>query len=50
VPLAQSNSSPIFELKGSDGLVGSQFKQQADYKLLIEEIVNKILHNLNIVN
>ncbi len=46
IPLAQSNSSPILKLKGSDGLVGSQFKQQESYKEILSKIVDKIFENL----
>lgn len=46
IPLAQSNSSPLLKLKGSDGLVGSQFKQVADYNKILEQIVNKLFSNL----
>lgn len=46
IPLAQSNSSPLLKLKGSDGLVGSQFRQVADYNKILEQIVNKLFSNL----
>lgn len=46
IPLAQSNISPILKLKTIDGLVGTQFKQQEDYRLIISEIVEKIMSNL----
>ena len=46
IPLAQSNSSPILKLKGNDGLVGSQFKQQEDYQEILSKIVNRIFTNL----
>lgn len=46
IPLAQSNSSPILKLKGSDGLVGTQFKQQEDFKNILFNIVSNILSNL----
>lgn len=46
IPLAQSNSSPLLKLKGSDGLVGSQFKQVQDYEKILNEIVNKLFSNL----
>jgi cellulose biosynthesis protein BcsQ len=46
IPLAQSNISPILKLKTVDGLVGTQFKQQEDYKKIISVIVEKIMSNL----
>ena len=47
IPLAQSNASPILKLKGTDGLVGSQFKQVQDYEAIISKIVAKLFNNLN---
>jgi cellulose biosynthesis protein BcsQ len=46
IPLAQSNSSPILKLKGSDGLVGAQFRQQEEYQNILSHIVGKIFDNL----
>lgn len=46
IPLAQSNSSPILKLKGSDGLVGAQFRQQEEYKIILSHIVQQIVNNL----
>lgn len=48
IPLAQSNACPIFKLKGSDGLVGTQFKQQEDFFKIIDQIVNNIFNNLSV--
>lgn len=42
IPLAQSVSSPLFELKNGDGIVGTQGKQKEQY----EEILGKICSNL----
>ncbi|GLU50546.1 ParA family protein [Dyadobacter frigoris] len=47
IPLAQSNASPLLKLKGSDGLVGSQFKQVQDYQEILKKIVEKLFNNLN---
>lgn len=47
IPLAQSNSSPILKLKGSDGLVGSQFKQVEEYRGILTNIVNHLFANLS---
>lgn len=49
IPLAQSVSSPILKLKSSDGLVGTQFKQQSEYEEIISDITENILKNLNLV-
>lgn len=46
IPLAQSNSCPISKLKGIDGLVGTQFKQQKDFNNILSGIVNNIIKNL----
>lgn len=46
IPLAQSNACPISKLKGADGLVGTQFKQQEDFNQLLSKIVSNILENL----
>lgn len=46
IPLAQSNASPLLKLKGSDGLVGSQFKQVQDYKKILKLIVENLFRNL----
>ncbi|GAB2613584.1 ParA family protein [Belliella aquatica] len=48
IPLAQSVSSPILKLKSSDGLVGTQFKQQSEYEEIISAITENILKNLNL--
>lgn len=46
IPLAQSNACPILKLRGSDGLVGSQFKQQKDFRQIMTEIVTNLDTNL----
>ncbi|MBI0399302.1 ParA family protein [Cyclobacterium marinum] len=48
IPLAQSVSSPILKLKSSDGLVGTQFKQQSEYEEIISAITSNILTNLKL--
>lgn len=45
-PLAQTNNSPIFELKRKDGVVGNQINQVSQYKEIIESICTKILRNI----
>ena len=46
IPFAQSNSSPILKLKATDGLVGSQFRQQSSFSKLLEQIASNIIRNL----
>lgn len=46
VPLAQTNNSPIHQLKKSDGLVGSQYKIMKDYTIVMNLICTRILKNL----
>jgi cellulose biosynthesis protein BcsQ len=48
IPLAQSNASPILELKSSDGLVGSQYKQRDDYEKIIRAVCGRITDNVGI--
>lgn len=48
IPLAQSVAAPILDLKGNDGLVGSQFKQREDYSEILGLIVGNILRNLDL--
>jgi cellulose biosynthesis protein BcsQ len=45
VPLAQSKSAPVFDLKSSDGLVGYHFKQRDSYKEIIGKVANSIVRN-----
>ena len=46
VPLAQSNNAPMYDLKSSDGLVGSQTGNVKKYSLMLETISKKILSNI----
>lgn len=46
IPLAQSNSAPITKLRGKDGLVGTQFRQQEDFTKILSSIVENIFSNL----
>ena len=46
IPLAQSNACPIFKLKTSDGIVGTQFKQLNDYNTILDQIVKNLFANL----
>ena len=45
IPLSQSVNTPIIDLKGSNGLVGSQFQQRAAYERIIENIAGNLAKN-----
>lgn len=46
VPLAQSNKAPMFELKSSDGVTGSQTSSVKKYEGMIHSITMNILRNI----
>ena len=46
VPLSQSANTPIFKLSADDGVVGAHFSKVKDYKSVIEEIAEKVIHNI----
>ena len=48
IPLAQSVASPILELRKSDGLVGSQYKQRDDFERIIKGVCLRIAANVGI--
>lgn len=48
IPLAQSVACPILELRSSDGLVGSQFKQRDDYEKIIKGIYQHLSENIHL--
>jgi cellulose biosynthesis protein BcsQ len=48
IPLAQSVNAPLIDLKTSDGLVGSQFKQRDEYGNIIGNIANNIMKNIDL--
>lgn len=50
VPLAQTNNTPIFELKSSDGVAGVQYSHVENYKAIIKTICDEISRNLEIMN
>ncbi|MFB2516212.1 ParA family protein [Lysinibacillus sp. OTC-L20] len=50
VPLAQTSNTPIFELKGSDGIAGVQYSHVENYKLVIESICKKITDNMEVLS
>lgn len=41
VPLSQTSNKPIFELKGTDGVVGAHFAKVAEF----EEVIGEVAHN-----
>lgn len=49
VPLAQSNNTPIFELKSSDGVSGLQYGQVTSYKDTLAGICTKIAKNVEVL-
>lgn len=50
VPLAQTSNTPIFELKGPDGVAGVQYSHVENYKLIIESICKKITDNMEVLS
>jgi cellulose biosynthesis protein BcsQ len=46
IPLAQSVSAPLLDLRGADGIVGSQYKQVEEYRAILERIATRLEHNL----
>jgi hypothetical protein len=46
IPLAQSVAAPILDLRSSDGLVGSQYKQRDDYEKIIRSVCRRITDSL----
>ena len=48
IPLAQSVSAPIRELASADGLVGSQYRQAADYALVLDTLAANLARNLGL--
>lgn len=46
IPMAQAARSPIHQLKGGDGLVGSQYAQVTSYSELMGSICRRLLTNL----
>lgn len=47
VPLAQKNAVPISGLVSKDGLVGSQYNQQASFKSMITDVGDAFLSNMD---
>lgn len=48
IPLAQSVSSPLFELKSGDGIVGTQGKQKEQYEEILGNICSNLVNNMNL--
>ncbi len=48
IPLGQSNAAPILELRSSDGLVGSQYRQRDDYEKIIRSVCERIAANVGL--
>jgi cellulose biosynthesis protein BcsQ len=48
IPLAQSVNAPIAELRSSDGLVGGQYRQQANYAATIEAMSKVLAINVGL--
>jgi hypothetical protein len=44
--MAQSAKAPIYELKGGDGIVGSQYAQVDSFAELMENLSNRLLVNI----
>ncbi|NKR92807.1 AAA family ATPase [Rhodococcus hoagii] len=47
VPLAQKNAVPISGLSSRDGLVGSQYNQQASFKSMIADVADAFIGNMD---
>lgn len=50
IPMSQSAHKPIFTLSSKDGVVGSHFSKVASFKQIMEEISQKTLHNIEVLN
>ena len=46
IPLSQNSSTPIFILKGENGVVGAHFNKVKEYESILESIVNNLLTNI----
>jgi hypothetical protein len=46
VPLAQNANAPIFDLQGSDKLVGAQYAQKEEYTKFIANLSETLLSNI----
>jgi cellulose biosynthesis protein BcsQ len=48
IPLAQSVSAPLFELKSGDGIVGTQGKQKEQYEEILSGICANLTNNISL--
>tara|TARA_Y100000034_G_scaffold131088_1_gene191028 strand:- start:416 stop:1450 length:1035 start_codon:yes stop_codon:yes gene_type:complete len=48
IPLAQSVSAPLFELKSGDGIVGTQGKQKEQYEEILSGICSNLINNISL--
>jgi cellulose biosynthesis protein BcsQ len=46
VPLAQSNNAPMYDLKGSDGIIGPQKQQVTKFEEMLNNICVRLLNNI----
>jgi hypothetical protein len=46
IPMSQSSRKPIFELKGSDGVVGAHFQKVKEYEAIIAGIADSLVINI----
>lgn len=47
IPLSQSSSVPIFNLKSENGVVGAHFNKVKEYEITIESITSKLQQNID---
>ncbi len=50
IPMSQSAHKPIFSLSTKDGVVGSHFSKVANFKAIMQEISQKTLYNIEVLN
>lgn len=48
IPLAQTRATPIIDLSGPDGIVGSQYQMVESYKKIISEIAHNFSRNIGL--
>ncbi|WP_027375591.1 ParA family protein [Chryseobacterium sp. UNC8MFCol] len=47
IPLSQSSSVPIFDLKSENGVVGAHFNKVKEYDQTLKEITSKLMQNID---
>ncbi|WP_345857793.1 ParA family protein [Shewanella algae] len=45
-PIAQSNSSPIRDLKGNDGIFGAHYSQAKEYAELFDKVAERLIYRI----